>query len=1568
MDQIMTAETFKTGQSAKLWNWLDRMRFDHQRHSVKDLCKVKLSQADGSVADITPANVLPARCLTQDENPTKRRWNTKRMKRHVSCYVFTSGNVEVERKYRSHNETHFPSSKPIPQRVRAAKSIQNLTSVDTIDRQNTRTGLRNRLSWHRLADGNNSCKGSRLVVTSGVNDTIPVFDDEDDRNDAMTQTCALDLWAASLPHIDSDVSDDDDDGYCCYDSREYAKALVLPTSSELNQTHSGAQPENIVHPKEKESTIKEEMPNSLAADAAPLAVHTTTGRMTGPMSVESLNPLVMDCGVYLPGCRHRGRALVVADLSLLRSHLPPVSHLAQLVAYYQTVPRKSAAKNGLVLLVAGRPDQSSSAFGLIEQLLCHFHERQQKCIDDVVIWSEGGAVPETSLRLSGRTCDVITSSGQLRERLAAALSLGCCGGPIAHNQHDWIAFRKIVEPFLSSCRQRSKVLYQVISSVRSQMATTSPAGAPLHIQAALEELDKLYNASSCNPDLIGLLAEGPRILQEVSNAKTRLGGDNVDARETMERCSALYAEVQRSVGRLARVCERRKAQLEKHLPSPPTLPAASKEDCDDVDDGAARIGDGHSLSACRQILSWLCRKGEETLSRYHVTLADSLAAAKSQQREFQRFLVLAQKQIVKGKELLEELQRDSGVTATPGSTLAPAEPRDEQLAVGEDPVGSSAGRTISSSNTSILDLASSLQSQLSKFGHRLDDTRERLEDTSRCYELLDKAYEWGVEAMKLASKLKLDQQPCPPSVASHLLHQVDAFLSTADKISHTTALEDLNTLARKLDNPKLLDQCKLAQNRCQETMELLEFRRRILTDYVKEDETKRQEEQHQAKQRQDKDEVETNIYENVAELNASSSCEDKVDGLSKDYPIWKKNETGNQLVRAADDGNCVLLRVKKNSSPDALAKQQQQQPNSVLNGYPPLPLRGTTSYSSGTSLSSYSSSSTSWSSRMKLAMNRKMSTSGTEPTLPADDVSDGNKMDKSGVSSTGSSSKTEEEEDHSEEVSVCQSPISVNSHLQCRASSIDLSLPIAEMQESGFTEDNIKSQKTLFLTMREMIQTERDYVRSLEYIIENYIPELSREDIPQALRGKRNVIFGNIEKIYGFHHHYFLRELEHCHNVPFLVGQCFLRHEQHFYLYALYNKNKPKSDALMAEYGTAFFRRKQTELGDKMDLASYLLKPVQRMGKYALLLKQLLKESGDKEPEFVDLLAAEQMVRFQLRHGNDLLAMDSLRDCDVNVKEQGRLIRQSEFYCWQGRKKGLRHVFLFEDLILFSKAKRDPERKNLDIYIYKHSMKTSDIGFTAKMGESSTRFEIWFRKRKPNETIVMEATNPDVKQMWVDDISRILWKQALRNRELRMTEMAEMGIGNKPCLDIRPSQDQINDRSISYAQLAKAPKFRHSVCGSILSDSRSSKRPHSIISVSSSASSASSGSGSVNDNRISNSNNGHQDSTTNTALVANLHNHRSKTNQSQCSAESGILADLSMSYDDPESGHCRIGRSDSSITTESVDSVTLSPSSPLTSSKSCPYPSMTPISLYVNNKLIPITPSPSHKNMPMTEM
>lgn len=78
--------------------------------------------------------------------------------------------------------------------------------------------------------------------------------------------------------------------------------------------------------------------------------------------------------------------------------------------------------------------------------------------------------------------------------------------------------------------------------------------------------------------------------------------------------------------------------------------------------------------------------------------------------------------------------------------------------------------------------------------------------------------------------------------------------------------------------------------------------------------------------------------------------------------------------------------------------------------------------------------------------------------------------------------------------------------------------------------------------MDEMISTEREYVRSLSYIIEHYFPEMERLDLPQDLRGKRSIIFGNVEKLWDFHTQYFLKDLESCAHCPLSISSCFLRH------------------------------------------------------------------------------------------------------------------------------------------------------------------------------------------------------------------------------------------------------------------------------------------------------------------------------------------------------------------------------------------------------------------------------------------
>ncbi|KAK0134558.1 Pleckstrin y domain-containing family G member 4B [Merluccius polli] len=380
--------------------------------------------------------------------------------------------------------------------------------------------------------------------------------------------------------------------------------------------------------------------------------------------------------------------------------------------------------------------------------------------------------------------------------------------------------------------------------------------------------------------------------------------------------------------------------------------------------------------------------------------------------------------------------------------------------------------------------------------------------------------------------------------------------------------------------------------------------------------------------------------------------------------------------------------------------------------------------------------------------------------------------------------------------------------------------------------------------MDEMIATEREYVRSLNYVMEHYFPEMERPDLPQDLRGKRSIVFGNVEKLSDFHSQYFLKELESCSHAPLSVSSCFLRHEDQFGMYALYSKNKPQSDTLLFSHGNYFFKNKQLELGDKMDLASYLLKPIQRMSKYALLLKDLIKEcSQPQEQELSDLRTAEEMVKFQLRHGNDLLAMDAIQGCDVNLKEQGQLRCQDEFIVWCGRRKYLRHVFLFEDLILFSKTKKI--EGGYDFYIYKQSFKTAEIGMTENVGDSGLRFEIWFRRRKSQDTYILQASSPEVKAVWTAIIGKILWRQALRNRELRMQEMVSMGIGSKPFMDIKPSNAAISDRAIDYIMKGSECRTRASIAVSSFDHSLSFKRPHSTISNSSTSSSSSQSSSSL---------------------------------------------------------------------------------------------------------------------------
>uniref|UniRef100_A0A665WRR2 MCF.2 cell line derived transforming sequence-like 2 n=1 Tax=Echeneis naucrates TaxID=173247 RepID=A0A665WRR2_ECHNA len=212
--------------------------------------------------------------------------------------------------------------------------------------------------------------------------------------------------------------------------------------------------------------------------------------------------------------------------------------------------------------------------------------------------------------------------------------------------------------------------------------------------------------------------------------------------------------------------------------------------------------------------------------------------------------------------------------------------------------------------------------------------------------------------------------------------------------------------------------------------------------------------------------------------------------------------------------------------------------------------------------------------------------------------------------------------------------------------------------------------------MTELIETERLYVEELQSIMEGYFAELDNSELshltPPSLENKRDVLFGNLPEIYEFHNRTFLRELENCIEKPELVGTCFLKRKEELQVYEKYCQNKPRSEVLWRQCGDSlFFQECQKKLDHKLSLDAYLLKPVQRITKYQLMLKV---------PTYTQLKAQEVCLY--------VLVV-------LLVKDLARF------------KPMQRHLFLYDKMLLFCKKREETSdgHEKTPSYSFKHSLK-----------------------------------------------------------------------------------------------------------------------------------------------------------------------------------------------------------------------------------------------------------------------
>uniref|UniRef100_A0A8C0FCN4 MCF.2 cell line derived transforming sequence like n=1 Tax=Bubo bubo TaxID=30461 RepID=A0A8C0FCN4_BUBBB len=318
--------------------------------------------------------------------------------------------------------------------------------------------------------------------------------------------------------------------------------------------------------------------------------------------------------------------------------------------------------------------------------------------------------------------------------------------------------------------------------------------------------------------------------------------------------------------------------------------------------------------------------------------------------------------------------------------------------------------------------------------------------------------------------------------------------------------------------------------------------------------------------------------------------------------------------------------------------------------------------------------------------------------------------------------------------------------------------------------------------INELIETERAYVEELLCVLEGYAAEMDNplmaHLISPELQNKKDILFGNMEEIYHFHNRIFLRELENYIEYPELVGRCFLDQMKDFQIYEKYCQNKPRSESLWRQFSdSVFFQECQRKLDHKLSLDSYLLKPVQRITKYQLLLKEMLKYSKNCEGA-EDLQEALTSILGILKAVNDSMHQIAITGYDGNLNELGKLLMQGSFNVWTDHKKGhskvkdlarfkpmQRHLFLHEKAVLFCKKREENGEgyEKAPSYSYKHSLNMAAVGITENVKGDAKKFEIWYNARE--EVYIIQAPTPEVKATWVNEIRKVLTSQLQACRE-----------------------------------------------------------------------------------------------------------------------------------------------------------------------------------------------------------
>ncbi|XP_013178584.1 PREDICTED: uncharacterized protein LOC106125781 isoform X1 [Papilio xuthus] len=306
------------------------------------------------------------------------------------------------------------------------------------------------------------------------------------------------------------------------------------------------------------------------------------------------------------------------------------------------------------------------------------------------------------------------------------------------------------------------------------------------------------------------------------------------------------------------------------------------------------------------------------------------------------------------------------------------------------------------------------------------------------------------------------------------------------------------------------------------------------------------------------------------------------------------------------------------------------------------------------------------------------------------------------------------------------------------------------------TLDEMSGLSQLERVCAEIVQTEKVYVEDLRQVVEGYL-HVWRRDATFSDE-ELSELFNNIEDIYAFNRS-LCEELNTCRLDATCIARCFVNNTAGFAVYTSYCTGYPRTMERLAALASKpqsarEFRERQMELQHPLPLASYLLKPVQRILKYHLLLQNVVKQSASRETEYalLKMTGIAQHIDDMKRRHEHAVRVQEIQSLlygwnGPDLTTYGELCAEGTFRVFGA--KAMRHAFLFDKMLLVTKNRED------GILAYKSHIMCNNMMLVESIAGAPLSFHVipW---DAPRAQLTLQARSPRHKREWTLLLKRVI--------------------------------------------------------------------------------------------------------------------------------------------------------------------------------------------------------------------